>query len=82
VAVFTHARIAVHEGRLDAAIAAAADLAIGRPSLEQSLAGWAKIDARFERACTLLLPDDRTDEGAAGLRALGCRPPATPGAGG
>jgi hypothetical protein len=39
------------------------------------VAGWERIDARFERACTLLLLDERADEGRAELRALGCRPP-------
>jgi hypothetical protein len=44
-------------------------------ALEQSLAGWERIDARFERACTLLLMNGRADEGRAGLAALGCHPP-------
>jgi hypothetical protein len=47
-----------------------------RGALEESLAGWERIDARFERACTLTLLDDRAGEGHAELRALGCRPPA------
>ena len=46
-----------------------------RASLEQSVAGWERIDARFERACTLLLLPDRVAEGLADLDALGCRPP-------
>ena len=33
-------------------------------ALARSLAGWEGIDARFERACTLLLMDGRADEGA------------------
>ncbi|HEV2375239.1 MAG TPA: helix-turn-helix domain-containing protein [Streptosporangiaceae bacterium] len=141
VAAFTQARIALYEGRLDAAVAATADLpcetqswyetphwyslrayawamaaevavaahghaAVGRlaaaapagdenewaaaclarahgrldadrGAFERSLAGWERIDARFERACTLLLMPDRADEGLAELRALGCRPPAS-----
>jgi predicted ATPase/DNA-binding CsgD family transcriptional regulator len=47
-----------------------------RDALQQSLDGWERIDARFERACTLTLLPDRADEGIAALRALGCRPPA------
>jgi hypothetical protein len=140
VAAFTQARLAVHEGRLDAAVAATADLpletepwyetprwsslrpyawamaaevaalagpgtaasrlaaaapagaenywagaclarAAGRlngdiAQLELAVAGWERIEARFERACTLLLLADRADEGHAELRALGCPPPA------
>jgi hypothetical protein len=44
-------------------------------ALRQSLAGWERIDARFERACTLLLLDGQADEGRAELRSLGCHPP-------
>jgi len=47
-----------------------------RDALQQSLDGWERIDARFERACTLMLLPDRADGGRAELRALGCRPPA------
>ncbi len=43
--------------------------------LERSIAGWERIGARFERACTLLLLPDRAAEGLAELAALGCRPP-------
>ncbi|HET7016580.1 MAG TPA: hypothetical protein VFI65_21840, partial [Streptosporangiaceae bacterium] len=43
--------------------------------LERSVAGWERIGARFERACTLLLLPDRAPEGLAELAALGCRPP-------
>ena len=139
VALFTDARIALHEGRLDAAAAAVGDLpqeteswyetphwyslrpyawaiaaevavaarlpdadrrleaaapagdenywaaaclarAAGRlhgdrAMLERSIAGWERIEARFERACTLTLLADRAAEGAAELRALGCQPP-------
>ena len=46
-------------------------------TLTEALAGWERLDARFERACTLLLLPDRESEGLAELRALGCRPPAT-----
>ncbi|HEY2442382.1 MAG TPA: LuxR C-terminal-related transcriptional regulator [Streptosporangiaceae bacterium] len=137
-AVFTEARISLHEGRIDAAVAAtaalrpeaeswydvphwhslrpyawavAAEVAVvaGRPdaagrlaaaapagqenywaaaclaraagrlhgdrdALEQSVTGWERIDARFERACTLMLLPDRAAEGRAELDALGCRP--------
>jgi predicted ATPase/DNA-binding CsgD family transcriptional regulator len=137
---FTDARIALHQGRMDAALAAVAGLPLGvepwygtlrwkslRPyawaiaaevaaaaglpdadgrlaaaapageenywaaaclaraagrltgdhaALERSVANWERIDARFERACTLLLLDERADEGRAELRALGCRSPA------
>jgi predicted ATPase/transcriptional regulator with XRE-family HTH domain len=44
--------------------------------LERSVAGWERIGARFERACTLLLLPGRVGEGLAGLAELGCRPPA------
>jgi predicted ATPase/DNA-binding CsgD family transcriptional regulator len=46
-----------------------------RAALERSVAGWERIEARFERACTLLLLPGRADEGHAELRALGCQPP-------
>jgi predicted ATPase/transcriptional regulator with XRE-family HTH domain len=49
-----------------------------RDMLERSIAGWERIDARFERACTLMLLPDRADEGLAELRALGCQPPTEP----
>jgi len=139
-AAFTEARICLHEGRIDAAVAAVAELrpedeawydvphwhslrpyawamaaevavVAGRPdaasrltaaapageenywaaaclaradgrlhgdrgALEESLAGWERIEARFERACTLMLLGDRVQEGQAELRALGCPPPA------
>ncbi len=44
-------------------------------ALEDSVAGWEAIGARFERACTLLLLADRVDEGRAELAAIGCVPP-------
>jgi predicted ATPase/DNA-binding CsgD family transcriptional regulator len=44
-------------------------------ALAESLAGWERIEARFERACTLLLMDGRADEARAELAALGCNPP-------
>jgi predicted ATPase/DNA-binding XRE family transcriptional regulator len=47
-----------------------------RGLLERSVAGWERIDARFERACTLVLLPGRAPEGLAELRALGARPPA------
>jgi predicted ATPase/DNA-binding CsgD family transcriptional regulator len=139
-AAFSEARIALHQGRIDAAMIAVADLPLGqepwygrprwysaRPyawaiaaevavvaglpdaadrlaaaapagdenywaaaclaraagrlhrdqeALARSLAGWEGIDARFERACTLLLVDGRAGEGRAELAALGCQPPA------
>ena len=138
-AAFSDARIALHQGRIDAAVAAVADLPLGhepwygtphwysaRPyawaiaaevaivaglpdatdrlaaaapageenywaaaclaraagrlngdhgALTESLAGWEKIDARFERACTLLLMDGHADEARAELAELGCHPP-------
>ena len=45
-------------------------------SLEESVAGWEHLDARFERAVTLLLMPGREAEGRAELDALGCPPPA------
>ena len=139
-AVFSDARIALHQGRIDQAVAAVADLCLGvepwygtphwysaRPyawavaaevaivaglpdaadrlaaaqpagaenywaaaclaraagrlhddhaALTESLAGWEKIDARFERACTLLLLDGHAEEARDELRELGCHPPA------
>jgi predicted ATPase/DNA-binding CsgD family transcriptional regulator len=45
-------------------------------ALERSVAGWERIGAEFERACTLaLFGDERADEGLAKLRDLGCPPP-------
>jgi hypothetical protein len=56
-------------GRLhgDAIAHAAARMA----ALSTSLAGWERIEARFERAYTLLLLPDRVAEGRAELAALG-----------
>jgi predicted ATPase/DNA-binding CsgD family transcriptional regulator len=48
-----------------------------RGALDLALAGWERIGARFERACTLLLIADRAAEGHDELRALGCTPPAS-----
>jgi hypothetical protein len=45
-------------------------------ALARSLAGWERIEARFERACTLMLMDGRAEEGRAELAALGCQPSA------
>ena len=58
---------------------AAGRLHADQESLVRSVAAWERIDARFERACTLLLLPDRADEGQAELAALRCRPPAEPG---
>ncbi|MDT5032659.1 MAG: hypothetical protein QOC94_2830 [Actinoplanes sp.] len=44
-------------------------------ALRESVTGWESLDARFERACTLLLMPDRVAEGQAELIALGCRRP-------
>jgi hypothetical protein len=43
-----------------------------RGTLEDALAQWTRLGARFERACTLLLLPDREPEGRAELTALGC----------
>jgi hypothetical protein len=45
-------------------------------SLEESLADWEHLEARFERAITLLLMPGREAEGLAELDALDCPPPA------
>jgi hypothetical protein len=55
---------------------AAGRLTGDRAAFERSLAAWEAIDARFERACTLTLLDDRRHEGIALLAELGCAPPA------
>jgi hypothetical protein len=47
-----------------------------RDAAAESLAGWERIEARFERACTLTPLDVRAREGRAELAALGCPPPA------
>jgi hypothetical protein len=44
-------------------------------AIAEGLAEWDRLDARFERACTLLLMPDREPEGRAELSALGCPPP-------
>jgi len=46
--------------------------------LTESVRLWEAIDARFERAVTLLLLPDRADEGQAELSALGCPRPELP----
>lgn len=46
-----------------------------RGLVEESLAQWERIDARFERACTLLLLADRAAEGHDDLAAMGCTAP-------
>jgi predicted ATPase len=48
-------------------------------ALTESLAGWDRIGARFERASTLLLLPDRAAEGLAELTSLGCELPSKPG---
>jgi predicted ATPase/DNA-binding CsgD family transcriptional regulator len=50
-------------------------LAPDSDAIAEALAGWERLGARFERACTLLLLPGREPEGHAELRALGCRPP-------
>jgi predicted ATPase/DNA-binding CsgD family transcriptional regulator len=59
--------------------AACLDRAHGRlgdhAALERSVAGWERLNARFERACTLLLIEDRAAEGHTELAELGCAPP-------
>jgi predicted ATPase/class 3 adenylate cyclase len=47
-----------------------------RQLLEESIELWAAIDARFERAVTLLLLPDRAEEGRAELAAIGATVPA------
>lgn len=44
-------------------------------ALRESVAGWERIGARFERACTLVLLGD--EEGARELAAMGCALPAS-----
>jgi predicted ATPase/DNA-binding CsgD family transcriptional regulator len=46
-----------------------------RTEIEGSVARWEAIGARFERACTLVLLEERRDEGIAELSVLGCPPP-------
>ncbi|MFN2561960.1 MAG: hypothetical protein ABR571_11770 [Jatrophihabitans sp.] len=46
-----------------------------RQLLDQSIAAWEDIDARFERACTLLLLADRAEEGVTELHAIGATLP-------
>jgi predicted ATPase/class 3 adenylate cyclase len=43
--------------------------------VQRSVQRWEAIDARFERACTLLLLPDRADEGLAELDAIGATYP-------
>jgi hypothetical protein len=50
-----------------------------RDALLRSVDAWDDIEARFERACTLLLLDDGAEEGGRELAALGCPPPASAG---
>jgi tetratricopeptide (TPR) repeat protein len=44
-------------------------------AIAQALKRWERLEARFERACTLLLLPGREPEGQAELQALGCPPP-------
>ncbi|MEV6593948.1 ATP-binding protein [Streptomyces acidicola] len=46
-----------------------------RDALLESVAGWERIDAAFELACTLVLLPDRAAEGLAQLASSRCRPP-------
>jgi predicted ATPase len=46
-------------------------------AMRQSLAGWDRIGARFERACTLVLLPDRARQGWLELGSLGCQSAAT-----
>jgi predicted ATPase/DNA-binding CsgD family transcriptional regulator len=60
--------------------AACLDRARGRlerdpDAIARALMQWERLDARFERACTLLLLPGREPEGQADLQALGCPPP-------
>ncbi|MFL6075996.1 MAG: ATP-binding protein [Mycobacteriales bacterium] len=48
-----------------------------RGALAEAVAGWERIGARFERACTLLLLPERAEEGRAELDLLGATLPAT-----
>jgi hypothetical protein len=43
-----------------------------RDALAAAVDRWERIEARFERACTLLLLPDRVSEGEAELHDLGC----------
>jgi hypothetical protein len=67
-------------GRENAWAAACLDRALGRlgdrAALDRSVAGWERLEARFERACTLLLIPGRAPEGRTELSALGCPQPA------
>jgi len=50
--------------------------ALGQAAGANEIHPRSRIDAHFERACTLLLMDGRADEGRAELATLGCQPPA------
>ncbi|WP_336207148.1 ATP-binding protein [Nonomuraea sp. LPB2021202275-12-8] len=45
--------------------------------LHTAVAVWERIDARFERACTLLLLPTRADEGIREMAEMACMPPKT-----
>jgi hypothetical protein len=71
------ARDAAEENRWAAACLARAHArrTDDRALFEDSIAKWEQIDARFERACTLLLLPDRVHEGRAELAAIGATEP-------
>src|SRR5215831_14235118 len=77
-----HAAPAAAENRWAAACLARAagrrtgDAATRLEPLAESVAGWERLEARFERAVTLLLMPGREAEGHSELNALGCAPPA------
>ncbi|HYB87921.1 MAG TPA: LuxR C-terminal-related transcriptional regulator [Streptosporangiaceae bacterium] len=73
-----HAAPAAAENRWAAAcLARAAGRHTGEIArLEEAVAAWEHLEARFERAITLLLIPGREREGLAELAALGCPPPA------
>lgn len=56
-------------------IRAKARLSGDTAALRQAAERFARIDSRFEQACTLLLIPDRTDDGLAMLSELGVSPP-------
>ena len=58
-----------------ACIARARGRLTGDPdAIAAALEEWERLDARFERACTLLLVPGREAEGRTELGRLGCRP--------
>lgn len=70
-ALLDAARTAGAENDWAAACVARTEGRLGDPAaLARAVAGWEAIDARFERACTLVLMPDRRREGEAELSAL------------